>query len=94
MKETNEISLHAVRVYRVLKESRWLSAQEIAALANIGRRTARAYAKRFTDLGIVDVAELWPGHRYRLSASAAKRNHGFLQRLEQASEILGQAATE
>ncbi len=77
MTETNEISIHAVRVYALLldrvatQEHGWVTANEIAAGAEVAPRTARAYAKRFVDLGIADLAEVFPAHRYRLSEQAA-----------------------
>jgi predicted transcriptional regulator of viral defense system len=95
MKETNEISLHAVRVFALLidrvatQEHGWVTAKEIADGAEIAPRTARAYAKRFVESGIADLAEVFPAHRYRLSPTAEKRNKGYYQRLEQAMQVFG-----
>lgn len=94
MVETNEISIHAVRVYAWLRNrdttaDGWVTAKEIAAGAHVAPRTARAYAKRFVDLGIVDLAEVFPAHRYRLSDKADKRNKAYHQRLEHAMQVFG-----
>jgi hypothetical protein len=40
-------------------------------------------------LGIVDQAEVFPAHRYRLSTHAAKRNRGYADRITRAAEVLG-----
>lgn len=88
--ETSEISLHDVKVYLVLKSAdRWLTNREIAKAAGVADRTARAKTIRMVRLGILDQAELYPGHRYQLSKKADKRNGGYVQRLEQAIKIFG-----
>lgn len=87
--ETSEISLHQVRIYRFVAQHKgWITAKEIAGGANVGDRTARSHALRFVRLGIFDQAEVFPAHRYRLSELAGKRNKAFLQRLDEAAEIL------
>jgi hypothetical protein len=88
--ETNEISEHLFRVYAFVRDQRrWVTAHEITDGANVASRTARAHALRLVKAGIFDQAEVFPGHRYRLAVKADKRNRGFVQRLEQASEVFG-----
>lgn len=89
--ERNEVSIHEVRIYQAFlaKPAEWLSAVEIAELANVAPRTARAHTSKLTKLGILDLAEVFPAHRYRLSEKASKRNVAYLQRLIQASEVFG-----
>ena len=88
--ETNEISLHLVRVFELAKaHPGWLTAKEIADRAGVAGRTARAHAAKLVQLGIFDVAEVFPGHRYRLSELAVKRNKPMLQRLEAARMVFG-----
>lgn len=89
MTETNEISVQQCRAFRFLQEtkSRWITSVELATGAKIAERSARQYAKRFVDLGIIDQAEVFPGHRYRLSPMASKRNTGYLKRQEAACEV-------
>jgi hypothetical protein len=41
------------------------------------------------DANIVDQAEVFPAHRYRLSKKARKRNINYIQRLERAAEVFG-----
>lgn len=86
--ETNEVSEHLFRVYAfVVERNGWTTSQEIAKGAKVSPRTARAHALRLVKAGIFDLAEVFPGHRYRVASNAAKRNRGFFQRLEQAAEI-------
>ena len=88
--ERSEISLHEVRLYKTLSEKEWFTVKTVAEKAKIAARTASLHLKRLSDLGIVDVAEVYPGHRYRLSNKADKRNSGYLNRLKQACEIFGE----
>lgn len=44
---------------------------------------------KLVDLGLLDQAEVFPAHRYRLSSKADKRNKSYLQRLERAAEVFG-----
>lgn len=89
--ERAEISLHEVRVYRVLKEhsKAWLTNNDLSKMANMNARTTRSHTLRFVKLGIIDQAELFPAHRYRLSTKADKRNKSYLQRIEEANAIFG-----
>lgn len=91
MTESNEISIHQARAFRALQRSadRWMTARELAEKAKVAPRSARAFAKRFVDNGVADQAEVFPGHRYRLSPMAAKRNTGYLKRLEEACVVFG-----
>lgn len=86
--ETNEVSEHIYRVFAFVRDAeRWVTAKEIAIQAKVAGRTARAHALRLVHAGIFDQAEVFPSHRYKLSAKADKRNKGFIQRLERAGEI-------
>lgn len=91
--ESNEISLHEARVYSVLKSAKeqWMTAKDAAQKARVAPRTARAHVSKLTKLGLLDVAEVFPGHRYRLSDKASKRNQAYLQRLDNAIEVFGEA---
>ena len=91
MIETNEISIQQARAFRFLQQAKgkWITARELAKGADVAERSARMYAKRFVDLGIADQAELFPGHRYRLSTVATKRNVGYMKRIEAACEVFG-----
>ena len=88
--KANEISEHQVRAYLFLKSARgWVTAGQLADGAKIAPRTARHFAKLFVDLGIADLAEVFPGHRYRLSAKASKRNASYIKRIEGAASVFG-----
>jgi DNA-binding IclR family transcriptional regulator len=88
--ERNEISLHEVRVYLALKAAGgWLTNAEVAAAAGVAGRTARLHTLRLARLGVIDQAEVFPAHRFRLSGKAAKRNPAYLQRLDAAVTVFG-----
>ncbi len=91
--ERNEISLHQVDVFNFVRDQdHWVTAHEIAAGAKVAERTARLHALNLVRLGVFDQAEVWPGHRYRLSPQATKRNKAYMLRLEKAVEVFGQPA--
>lgn len=89
--KTNEFSVHEVNLFSALQRAgkSWLTSAEAAAWAKINARTARAHLHKLTALGIVECAEVFPGHRYRLAEKAAKRNHGYLRRLAAARDVFG-----
>jgi len=88
--ERNEVSTHEIAVFKSLLEAEgWLTSRDIATLAEIAPRTARAHALKLVRLGIADQAEVFPGHRYRIAEFAAKRNRGYVDRLARAANALG-----
>ena len=86
--EKNEVSSHEVLVYRELAKGEWITSNAIAEATGVAPRTARAHALKLVRLGIVDQAEVFPGHRYRWSAYE-KQDAAYLQRLVNAAEALG-----
>lgn len=86
MFETNEVSIHAVRVFTALEAGTWMTAAQLATEAKVAPRTARLYCRRFVDAGIVELAELYPQHRYRLAPKADRRNKAYVLRLRQARD--------
>ena len=88
--ERNEISEHEIRVYRVLKgdPQKWWTARDMTTAAKVAARTASLHLQRFSNLGVVDLAEIFPHHRYKLSVKGSKRNKAYVQRLEEALVIL------
>lgn len=92
MVERNEISRHEVEVFRVLSvhAEHWKTNAELAAeCRDVSPRTVRAMTLKFVRLGLLDQAELFPAHKFRLSAQAAKRNRGYSDRLKQAADVFG-----
>lgn len=88
--ERNEISLHETRVYLALRASGgWMTNSEVAAAAGVAGRTARAHTLRLVGLGVLDLAEVFPAHRYRLSEKAPRRNAAYVNRLEAAAAVFG-----
>ena len=87
--ERNEVSRHEVLVFKALLEADpWITAAEIAQRADVAPRTARAHALKLVRLNIVDQAEVFPAHRYRIAANASKRNRGYFDRLYRAADAL------
>ena len=84
------ISLHEVRLFRAMEAAagQWLTSQEIAERADIDQRTARAHAKKLSGLRILEVIELYPGYRYRLSTKN-DRDRAHIERLNRAAEAFG-----
>jgi len=73
-----------------LKSSKhWKAARDLAKEAGVAERSGRLYALKFVRLGLADVAEVYPCHRYRYSEKAGKRNTVYLQRLDQAIDVFG-----
>lgn len=88
--ESRSISIQEVRVYQALRAhpGQWLSNHDVADEASVAERTARAHTARFVELGIAEVAELSPSYRYRLKERSALTDASYLDRLEQAVEVL------
>jgi len=91
MGERNEVSVQEVRFYVAAKNAadRWATANELADKSKVAQRTARAFALKFVKLGLFDIAEVFPAHRYRLSSLAAKRNASYVRRLDEAVAVFG-----
>ena len=86
--ETSEISFHFLNVFDAAKNHEgWLTSKELARIAGVADRTARAHAARLVSLGLFDLAEVFPGHRYRFSALADKRNKAMITRLDVARNV-------
>lgn len=90
--ESNEISLHQVKVFQAVRSSsQWITSKEVANLSGVADRTARSHLLKLVKLGLIDQAEVFPAHRYRVSDFAGKRNLAYLQRIEKAAEVFGLA---
>jgi len=89
--EKADVSLHEVRVFQLLRANpkRWFTNVEIANEAQVARRTARLHTLRFVKLGLLDLAQVFPGHRYRWAQKSSNRNAAYVLRLEKAMEAFG-----
>ena len=85
--ESGEISEHEIRFWKALHLREWQTSRELAEAAGVAPRTARAFALKFVRLGIAEQAEVFPGHRYRVSPFAEKRNRGYVDRLHVAAQV-------
>lgn len=82
------ISIHEVSVVRALADGAWRTSKEIAQLAEVADRTARHHCLRLSNLGVLDQAQVFPGHRYRLSGEAGQREGAYMKRLKAAAVAL------
>ncbi len=86
--EKNEVSIQEAKFFVAIQQNaEWSTSRELAEKAGIADRTARAHALKLVRLGLLDVAEVFPAHRYRLSEKANKRNAAYLLRLKHACEV-------
>jgi DNA-binding MarR family transcriptional regulator len=84
------ISIHEVRAFAFLKQrDSWTTNKELAEGARIAGRTAAAVTAKFSELGLVEIAQVFPERRYRL----VKRKIGaaYLASIQQAAEAFGVA---
>lgn len=91
--ESSEVSLHEVRVYLTfVQNDGWMSARDVESMTDgVAYRTVRAHCAKLAKLGVLDQADVFPGHRYRLAKKA--RNSSYMQRLRQAVEVFGLATS-
>lgn len=91
--ERSEISRHEVQIYQVLKNNptQWFTNKTLSDASKVTGRTVRLHTNRFVKLGIVDLAEVFPAHRYRFAEKASRRNAAYVQRLENAVEVFTEA---
>lgn len=91
MEERNEVSIQEVQVYHALvTHKQWLSNKEIAQLSGVAsERTVRFQTRKLVQLGLIDVAEVFPSHRFKWSEKGEKRNHAYALRLQKAGEVFG-----
>lgn len=89
--ERNEVSTHEARLFLAVEKrgGKWATSKELAAEAGIAERTARAHLFKMVGLNILDIAEVFPAHRYRFADKADKRNAAYVIRLRRAVEVFG-----
>lgn len=90
--EQSEVSTHQLRVFQCLARAhprQWMTNKAIACATGVSLRNVSLHTRRLVDLGIFDQAEVFPGHRFRLSEKADKRNAAYMIRLKQAEDIFG-----
>lgn len=92
--EKAEISIHQWKIYDCLVKSQtWMSNKDIAQKTGVSLRRVGFHTNNLVQLGILDQAEVYPGHRFKISNRADKRNTGYLRRLVQAGEIFSAVAS-
>lgn len=78
--------MHEVRIVAALLDGQWHDSEEVSELAEVAPRTARHHCKRLADLGLVEVARVFPRHQYRWRPV---KGHSYLRRLREAGDALG-----
>jgi predicted transcriptional regulator of viral defense system len=90
--EKNEVSIQEARLFKHMNkigQSKWVTSKDAAKDSGVNARTARMLLLKLTRMGILECAEVFPAHRYRMAEKAGKRNGGYVTRLEQVCEIFG-----
>lgn len=87
--ERAEVSVHEVKVFAALSDKKWQSIYDVSKKSGIPRKTCQTHIHRFVNLNLIDLAEVFPRHHYRVSKLIAKRNVSYLNRLKQAAEVFG-----
>ena len=72
-----------------MRAQAWMTNKEVAEKTGVSLRRTSFHTNNLVQLGILDQAEIYPGHRFKISMRADKRNTGYLKRLQQAGEIFG-----
>ena len=92
MKETLP-SPHAAVIWKQLRAQKtWVTARELRSEIprDVADRTIRAHLTKFSQLGLLDVTEVYDGNRYKVAdlkpLSPALR---YAKRLEQAADVFG-----
>lgn len=92
--ERSEISDKEAKFFLALKKATgWTTAKELSVEAGCSERTGRMYALKFVRLGLADLAEVFPAHRYKFAEKAQRRNAAYVQRMEQVVEVFGLSGT-
>lgn len=91
--ERSEISRHELLIYKAFVDNKdkWLTNQGIAEMltGSVAIRTVRLHTLRLVKLGILDLAEVFPAHRFKASIKAHRRNLNYVTRLKKALEVFG-----
>lgn len=86
-----QISPHLVRIFEVVRRaSHWLTAPEIAAKANVAKRTAGQHVQHLTDLGEFERSVMFTGFRYRLSPRPSGRAVDIIAEIEAVRQVLAE----
>lgn len=82
------VSVHEIRVFRSLEGAGWVTAGDVSKSARVSPRTARSHLLKFVQLGLVEVARVFPAFRYRIAANVDE--HQYAVRLRKASTLFSE----
>lgn len=88
------ISAHEAKFFSALNQSSWQTSAEIAEKVGISGSAARSYVLRLVEAGIVEVRKVYPGYRYRLSATPSQDGTAYLKQLHEAVEAFKHSESE
>jgi DNA-binding IclR family transcriptional regulator len=84
-----QISEHEVRAVEALRANGgWMTAKEVAVAADIANRTARLHCHRLAEIGVLDVAKVFGGFRYRMAARITGDGVRYLADMEAAKAAM------
>lgn len=94
MSEDEHISEHKVRLYETLRiDGGWRTAKDLAAMADMADRTARAHCEAFARKGVLEVAKLFGGYRYRIVSSPKGDAAAYAAELHAAKRVMDRAVS-
>lgn len=87
----DRISAHEVRLLLVLQQQpeHWHANGELAEVAKVSERTARAHTARLAEIGVLEVERVFPGNKYRLVKRPTGTAKEYLGRVQKAREVFG-----
>lgn len=87
--KSDQPSLHEVRVYEALRSNGgWMTARAVAAAGDVVDRTSRAHCAALAEDGVVEVAKVFGGYRYRIRSEPDDHGRERVRQLEEAKRIL------
>lgn len=88
--ERSGVSLHEAKVYLALKgkPGMWMTNKDVSAASGVAERTARMHTLRLVKLGVIEVAQVFPGNRYRWT-DKPQRKPTYLKKLTDAIAVFG-----
>lgn len=85
--EKSEISVQECLIFSALSTRTWKTILGMTKESGVPRRTVNSMMLKFLHLGLIDLAEVFPRHHYKLSKLASKRNLAYLTRIKSATKV-------
>lgn len=62
-------------------------------MANVSERTARMHTLRLAKMGVLEVAPVFPSHRYQWSKNEDRKTSAYLRSIENAAKVFEASLT-